>query len=143
MALLKSTTVDQVAEAVRRADPTDRLVVTLAALPGGSPWTHALICGQFDIERYFLTLTERAVMVHDIKFLRHRPGRLLHRIPRAEAARGFTDLHRRMLWSYFRFHLPGEAQATRLNVRRAWRPELDRLAAALTAEQPAAPAPVR
>ncbi|MFJ1705614.1 hypothetical protein [Kitasatospora sp. NPDC088346] len=136
MALRKSTIVKQAAEAVRRDDPADRLLVTLTALPGGSPWPHALVAGSFDAEQYFLTLTERSVLVHDIGFLNYRPRTLLHRIPRAEAADGFTDLRRRPLWSHFRLHLPGDAGPTRLNVRRAWRPELDRMAAALASERP-------
>ncbi|MER8185048.1 hypothetical protein [Kitasatospora sp. NPDC094015] len=131
MALRKSSTVEQVAEAVRRADPDDRPVVTLAVLPGPSPWRSALMSGQFDAEEYFFTLTEHTVLLHRIEFLRHRPGAPAYALPRSEAVRRFVPGQRRTLWSWFRFRLPGEPAPTRMNVRRAWRPELDRLADAL------------
>ncbi|MFI6847828.1 hypothetical protein OG535_04510 [Kitasatospora sp. NBC_00085] len=132
MALRKSATVDQVTKAVARDLPTDRPVVTLGVLPGGNMYWPALIGGTFDDDRYFLTLTDRSLAFHDIEPIRFRPRRLVHVVPRAEASQRFGLIRLGVLWNRFGFVLPGDSAPTRMNVRRAWKTELDRLVTELT-----------
>ncbi|MEU8925480.1 hypothetical protein AB0D10_31875 [Kitasatospora sp. NPDC048545] len=130
MALRKSTMVKQVAEAVARDLPGEQPVATVGVLRGGSPYRYALI-GVFDNNDCFVTLTDRSLAFHDVDPIRVRPQGLAHRVPLPDVARRLVPLRRGLLWSHFGFVLPGDRNATRLNVCRAWYPELNRLLDAL------------
>ncbi|MFJ1709237.1 hypothetical protein [Kitasatospora sp. NPDC088346] len=122
-------------ETTRPADPTDRVVVTLTVAPGGTRWMSYLISGQSDPEGYVITVTERFMRIHRVTGLLYRPREPRHTISRPDAARRITGVRRGHPWSSFRFVLPGAAgEPTRLNVRRHWRPELDRFTAVLAAD---------
>ncbi|MER8185363.1 hypothetical protein [Kitasatospora sp. NPDC094015] len=137
MAILKSTMQEQVAQAIAAIEPNDRPVVTFHTITGPSPWimNELGLIGQLFVKYYFVTLTERVVVVHRAGRLANRPKELVHVIP-LEQARGLvSDVRRRTLWSSLRFQFPGEAKPTRLNVARYWRTELDQFVPGLTGEQ--------
>ncbi|MGP8302229.1 hypothetical protein ACTPOK_30780 [Streptomyces inhibens] len=132
MGLTKSTTVGQVAEAVRQSDPLARPVVTLAVGSGRHPLlTTLLSLGIGDADSFFVTLTDRSVLFHEVASTSYRPGKLRYAIEREQVRTRIGEFHRRPLWSIFQFRFPGDAEATWLNVRRAWRPEMDRFLDAL------------
>ncbi|MEU9131533.1 hypothetical protein AB0D08_26075 [Kitasatospora sp. NPDC048540] len=140
MAIRKSTMQEQVAQAIAAIEPNDRPVVTFHTITGPSPWimNELGLIGQFFVKYYFVTLTERVVVVHRAGRLANKPKELVHVIP-LEQARGLVgNVRRRTLWSSLRFSFPGDQKPTRLNVARYWRAELDQFVPALTGEQIAA-----
>ncbi|MFD8543789.1 hypothetical protein [Streptomyces sp. NPDC059649] len=132
MGLIKSTTVAQVAEAVGQSDPLARPVVTLGVGSGRHPFLSAMLSdGVGDSDSFFVTLTDRSVLFHEVQAARSRPGKLRYDIEREQVRTRIGEVRRGFLWSTFRFRFPGDTEATWLNVRRAWRPEMDRFLAAL------------
>ncbi|MBL1090674.1 MULTISPECIES: hypothetical protein [Streptomyces] len=127
MGFTKSTTVAQVAEAVRQSDPPARPVVTLGVGSGRHPFLYALLSGGIaDGDTFFVTLTDRSVLFHEVASAGSQPGKLRYDVGHEQVRRRIEQVRRRPLWSTFRFRFPGEAEAVWLNVRRAWRPEMDR-----------------
>ncbi|WP_405494735.1 hypothetical protein [Streptomyces sp. NBC_00096] len=137
MAIRKSTMQEQVAQAIREIEPNDRPVVTFHTITGPSPWlmNELGLIGQLFVKYYFVTLTERVVVVHRASRMSNRPKELVHVIPLDEARTLVTDVKRNALWSSLRFRLPGEEKPTRLNINRYWRTELDQFVPALTGVQ--------
>ncbi|GGO90189.1 hypothetical protein [Wenjunlia tyrosinilytica] len=131
MALRKSTILAQVAEKVLEAEPGSAPVVTVSVAVGSKPWVRALMW-DLDNDTYFITLTERLVLFHEINAMNYRAQKLKYAIPRAQAALSLSRVRRGFLFSSFHLLLPGEPHATRMDVRRAWRPDMDRFVAALT-----------
>jgi len=134
MAIRKSTMQEQVAEAIAAIEPSDRPVVTFHTVTGPSPWLMSQLglIGQLFVKYYFVTLTERVVVVHHASRMSNRPKELAFVIP-LEQARGLvTQVDRGTLWSSLRFQFPGEEKPTRLNIGRYWRAELDQFVPALT-----------
>jgi hypothetical protein len=123
----KSTVVQQVRDHLQEARPGDRPLVTLGVFAGGSPWWgwEALLSGGAVEDNHYLTLTEEALLVHEITTEHAQPGELRYEIAKCQAPDHIADVRRRILWSSFRFRLPGEAKSTRMNVRRVWRTEMD------------------
>ncbi|MEV4611948.1 hypothetical protein AB0K43_05015 [Kitasatospora sp. NPDC049258] len=137
MAIRKSTMQEQVAQAIAAIEPNDRPVVTFHTITGPSPWimNELGLIGQLFVKYYFVTLTERVVVVHRAGRLANRPKELVHVIPLEQARELVSDVRRRTLWSSLRFQFPGEPKPTRLNIARYWRAELDQFVPALTGEQ--------
>ncbi|MEU9123876.1 hypothetical protein AB0C96_29110 [Streptomyces sp. NPDC048506] len=132
MGLIKSTTLAQVAEAVRQSDPLAHPVVTLAVGSGRHPLLSTLLsCGIADNDTFFVTLTDRSVLFHEVASTGYRPGKLRYDMEREQFHTRIDEVRRRPLWSTFRFRFPGETKTAWLNVRRAWRPEMDRFFEAL------------
>lgn len=132
MGLIKSTTVAQAAEAVRRSDPLARPVVTLGVGTGRHPFLHTMLSlGIADGDSFFVTLTDRSVLFHEVASAGYRPGKLRYDIEREQVRTRISEVRRRPLWSTFQFRFPGDAEAACLNVRRVWRPEMDRFLDAL------------
>ncbi|MFI2188167.1 hypothetical protein [Streptomyces sioyaensis] len=127
MGLIKSTTVAQVAEAVWESDPLARPLVTLGVGSGRHPFLYAVLSGGIAAsDTFFVTLTDRSVLFHEVASAGYRPGKLRYTVEREEARTRIGTVRRRPLWSTFRFRFPGDAEAVWLNVQRAWRPEMDR-----------------
>lgn len=127
MAILKSTMQEQVAAAIAAIEPTDRPVVTFHTITGPSPWlmNELGLIGQLFVKYYFVTLTERVVVVHRAARMSNRPKELVHVIPIEQARVSISDVRRNTLWSSLRFQFPNEAKPTRLNIGRLWRSEMD------------------
>ncbi|MGW1840798.1 hypothetical protein [Streptomyces sp. NPDC002067] len=124
MAMLKSTMKQQVAEAVARAAPGDRALVTFQALTGPVPWLTGGLLGHLVATYYFVTLTDRAVVLHHQE-VSQRPTDIAYAIPREQAHALVTEARLRPLWSVVRLALPGAPAPVRLNVHRMWRAELE------------------
>lgn len=137
MAIRKSTMQEQVAQAIREIEPTDRPVVTFHTITGPSPWlmNELGLIGQLFVKYYFVTLTEQVVVVHRASRVSNRPKELVHVIPLAEARDKVTDVNRNTLWSSLRFLFPGDEKPTRLNINRYWRSELDQFVPGLRGNQ--------
>ncbi|MFI6445123.1 hypothetical protein [Kitasatospora sp. NPDC050543] len=137
MAIRKSTMQEQVAQAIAAIEPTDRPIVTFHTITGPSPWLmNALgLIGQLFVKYYFVTLTERVVVVHRASRMSNRPQELLYVVPLEQARVVVSDIKRNPLWSSLRFHFPNEEKPTRLNVARYWRSELDVFVPALTGQR--------
>ncbi|MFG3113676.1 hypothetical protein ACGF4C_04720 [Streptomyces sp. NPDC048197] len=132
MGLVKSTTVAQVIEAVRQSDPLARPVVTLGVGSGRHPLLYTVLSGGIaDNDSFFITLTDRSVLFHEVTSAGYRPGKLRYSVEHEQVRTRISDVRRRPLWSTFRFRFPGEAKPVWLNVRRGWRPEMDRFLDAL------------
>ncbi|BDM74438.1 hypothetical protein HEK616_79250 (plasmid) [Streptomyces nigrescens] len=132
MGLIKSTTLVQVTEAVRQSDPLAHPVVTLAVGSGRHPLLSTLLsCGIGDNDTFFVTLTDRSVLFHKVASTGYRPGKLRYDVEHEQVRTRIGEVRRRPLWSTFRFRFPGDTEAAWLNVRRAWRPEMDRFLDAL------------
>ncbi|MFB7668638.1 hypothetical protein ACFC1R_32755 [Kitasatospora sp. NPDC056138] len=131
MALRKATMVRQVEEAVRLIDPADPPITTFGVFLGRNPWVTSVLFDGVVCDSYLVTATARAVHVHDVEVLRHRPGRLVHTLGRPDAVQRIAGVRHHLLWSSFRFLLPGDTEPAPMNVRRVWRPELDRFTAVL------------
>ncbi|GAB7028662.1 hypothetical protein AB0G35_23850 [Streptomyces sp. NPDC021749] len=132
MGLIKSTTVAQAAEAVRQSDPLARPVVTLGVGSGRHPFLSALLSGGIaDNDSFLVTLTDRSVLFHEVASTGYRPGKLRYAIEREQVHGRIGEVRRRPLWTTFRFRFPVDTEAVWLNVRRAWRPEMDRFLDAL------------
>ncbi|GAA5012838.1 hypothetical protein [Kitasatospora paranensis] len=134
MAIRKSTMQEQVAEAIAAIEPNDRPVVTFHTVTGPNPWLMSQLglIGQLFVKYYFVTLTERVVVVHRAARMSNRPQELLHVIPLEQARGLISQVDRGAVWSSMRLHLPGDEKPTRLNVGRYWRAELDQFVPALT-----------
>ncbi|MEV4557461.1 hypothetical protein AB0K51_10745 [Kitasatospora sp. NPDC049285] len=134
MAILKSTMQEQVAAAIAAIEPNDRPVVTFHTITGPSPWlmNELGLIGQLFVKYYFVTLTERVVVVHRAARMSNRPKELVHVIPIEQARTLVSDVRRNTIWSSLRFQFPGEQKPTRLNIGRYWRNELDVFVPALT-----------
>lgn len=134
MPIRKSAMREQVAQAITQINPADPAIVTLHCITGPSPWLMSPLgsIGQLFVTYYFITVTDQAVIFHKAGRVSNRPKDLVAVIPRAEAQTLISDVRRNTLWSSFRFQLPGEPKPTRINIARSWRPEMDRLLAALT-----------
>lgn len=131
MGFTKSTTMSQVAEAVRKSDPFARPLVTMGVGRGRHPFLSAMLSGGLgDSDDVFFTLTDRHVLIHEVTS-GNRPGKLRYDIEREQFRTRIGEVRRRPLWSIFRFRFPGDTEPAWLNVRRAWRPEMDRFLAAL------------
>ncbi|ANZ20746.1 hypothetical protein SNOUR_37590 [Streptomyces noursei ATCC 11455] len=127
MGFRKPTTVAQVTEAVRKSDPLARPMVTLGVGSGRHPFLYALLSGGIaDGDSFFVTLTDRSVLFHEVASAGYRPGKLRYDIEHEQFRARIGEVRRRVLWSIFRFRFPGESEAAWLNVQRAWRPEMDR-----------------
>ncbi|MFH8382399.1 hypothetical protein ACH4E7_15845 [Kitasatospora sp. NPDC018058] len=136
MALNKPTVIEAVGRSIRQADPGRRPVATLAVVWGEDhPLLDALITGIDTADTHFVTLTDRAVLVHRIRgaFFR-QPDRLTLTLDREEARSAISDVRRGVLWSSFQLQPPGGAKPVRLSVCRAWFPEMDRFLAELAVE---------
>ncbi|MET8453693.1 hypothetical protein [Streptomyces sp. NPDC005209] len=94
---------------------------------GGNPWWgwDALLSGGVIHDSHYITLTEETVLVHEISPGTALPGELRYEIAKSQAQEHITEVRRRTFWSSFRFRLPGDEKATRMNVRRVWRTDLD------------------
>ena len=86
-------------------------------------------------QQYFLTLTNTSVVVNTASRFTNRPGEVVVAFPRH--AIPASNVKRAAVWSKMYLHFPGRPKATRLNIHRYWRGEVDQLSAAL----PAAPEP--
>ncbi|MEW1865063.1 hypothetical protein OG896_25220 [Streptomyces sp. NBC_00669] len=134
MAIRKSTMQEQVAQAIAEINPGDRPIATIHVQTGPSPWLIAAIgaMGTLFVKYYFVTVTEQAVVFHKASRMSARPKELVAAIPRQEAARLISEVHRNTMWSSLKFLLPGQEKPTRLNVARYWRNELDQWVPAAT-----------
>ncbi|MFI0154318.1 hypothetical protein [Streptomyces lydicus] len=140
MGFIKSTTVTQVAEAVGQSDPLARPVVTLGVGSGRHPLLYTLLsAGIADSDTFFVTLTDRSVLFHEVTSAGYRPGKLRYDVEHEQVRTRIGEVRRRFLWSTFRFRFPGDTEAVWLNVKRAWRPEMDRFLAALRQDSPGRP----
>jgi len=141
MAMRKATMKQQLAEAVAQANPGDRVLGTIVAVTGPSPYLIGLLglFGQLIIKYYFVTVTDQAVLFHRVNRYTGRPKEIVHAVPRGQFP-GVSDVRLNPLWSSFRTVLPGDPSPTRLNVGRQWRPELEQLHQLLgaAAQQPPA-----
>ncbi|MFE7302449.1 hypothetical protein [Streptomyces sp. NPDC057579] len=132
MGLIKRTNVAQAAEAVRQSNPLARPVVTLGVGSGRHPFLSTLLSGGIaDSDSFFVTLTDRSVLFHQVASAGYRPGKLRYAIEREQVQMRISEVRRRPLWSTFRFRFPGDTKAAWLYVRRSWRPEMDRFLDAL------------
>ncbi|MFF1870896.1 hypothetical protein [Streptomyces sp. CB03911] len=136
MAIRKSTIQEQVAQAIASIEPNDRPVATFQSITGPSPWLmNSLgLIGQLLVKYYYVTLTERVVVVHRASRLSNRPQEIVYVVPLEQARTLVSDVKRNPLWSSLQFHFPGEEKATRLNVHRYWRAELDVFVPGLTGQ---------
>ncbi|MFJ1754466.1 hypothetical protein [Kitasatospora sp. NPDC088134] len=141
MAIRKSTMQEQVAAAIAAIEPNDRPVTTFHTITGPSPWlmNELGLIGQLFVKYYFVTLTERVVVVHKASRMSNRPKELVHVIPLDQARASISDVRRNTLWSSLRFQLPGEPKPTRLNIGRYWRAEMDVFTAGLLGGGPGVP----
>ncbi|WP_406000523.1 hypothetical protein [Streptomyces sp. NBC_00829] len=140
MAMKKATIQQQVAAAIAQANPGDRPIVTIQAVAGPSVWLMSMLglIGQAFLTYYFVTVTDQAVVVHKAGRMSNRPREIAFALTPAEVQGMIGDIKRNAVWSSFRFHLPGQAQPTRMNVHRIWRTEMDQLLGTLTGYQPPA-----
>ncbi|MFE3107520.1 hypothetical protein ACFXKJ_07080 [Kitasatospora indigofera] len=136
MAIRKSTIQEQVAQAIASIEPNDRPVATFQSITGPSPWLMSALglIGQLLVKYYYVTLTERVVVVHRASRLSNRPQEIVYVVPLEQARTLVGDIRRNPLWSSLQFHFPGEEKATRLNVHRYWRAELDTFVPGLTGQ---------
>jgi hypothetical protein len=140
MSRRKVTMQGQIAQAIQQVNPYDRVITTLYAIEGPSPWLTAVVSqgligaliGQLFVNYYFVTVTEQAVVFHRADRLLGRPKEMVMAFPRQQAAMSISDYRRNAVWSSFRFHLPGQEKPSRINVHRQWRPELDQFMWGLT-----------
>lgn len=147
MAIRKAKQKQQVIEKLAAAAPPgETFIATVHAETGPSPWLNILfdevpVLGPIMALRrkyYFLTLTNTSVVVNSASRVTNRPGDVVAVFPRQAFPAG--QLKRGSVWSSLYLQLPGSAKATRLNVHRYWRNELDQLSAAIPAQ--AAPSPL-
>ncbi len=141
MAIRKSTMQEQVAAAIAAIEPNDRPVTTFHTVTGPSPWLTQQfgLIGQLFVKYYFVTLTQRVVVIHRASRVSNRPLELLHVIPLDQARASISDVRRNTLWSSLRFLIPGEPQPTRLNIHRYWRTEMDAFTGGLLGGGPGVP----
>lgn len=134
MAVRKATMREQVVQAVAQANPSDRVHITVATVTGPTPWLSVGflgLIGQFFIKYYFVSVTDQAVILHRLHRITQRPQEIVHAVPRAQFQGLVGEVQLNPLWSWFRMVLPGEAEATRFNVHRQWRAELEQLLTAV------------
>ncbi|WP_311203375.1 hypothetical protein [Streptomyces gossypii] len=142
MAVRKGTMKEQVAEAVAQAYPGDRALVTIGTVTGPTPWLTTGVLGaigQLMVKYYFVTVTEQAVVLHRLHRMTQRPKEVVHLVPRAQLQGRLGEVQLNPLWSWFRFTLPGGTKATRFNVNRIWREELEQLLPLLSGAQHGGP----
>ncbi|MFC8722764.1 hypothetical protein [Kitasatospora sp. NPDC057198] len=142
MAIVKSTIQQQVADAIAQVEPNDRPVAIIQTITGPSPWLMngvLGIIGQAFIKYYFVTLTQRVVVIHRTSRISNRPQEVLYVIPLEQARASLSDVRRNTLWSSLRFQLPNEPKPTRMNVHRMWRAEMDTFVNGLIGGAPGVP----
>lgn len=119
------------------APPGEQVSVFFEAMTGPSPW---LVAALSEIPLvglivalvrniYFVALTNTSVVVVGASKFTNRPTNLVAAEHFAEAK--FSDLKIAPVWSKVYYQMPGQAKATRLNVHRKWRNELDALVRAV------------
>jgi hypothetical protein len=127
MAFRKKAMQKQIAEAVVQANPSDQPIVTMYSVTGSNPTFMAFlgIIWTLMITQYFFTVTQQAVVIHRASKMTTRPKEIVHVLAHAQAASLISDVQVRRTWSSFRILFPGDREATRLNVPRVWRAELE------------------
>lgn len=131
MALRKAKMQEQVAEEIRKADPGETPVVTVFGVTGSHPGLSGAfgMIGQAFVVYYFVTVTDRSVILHRSKKLDNRPQSVECTIDRQEAKGLISEVRLHKVWNSFQLQIPGRPKPTRINVHRVWRGELDRLLA--------------
>ncbi|MBB5939099.1 hypothetical protein [Streptomyces zagrosensis] len=139
MAMRKAKVQEQVVQAVARSNPGDRLVATVHGISGPAPQlTMAFgFIMLFVVKYYFVTVTERAVVVHRAAKFTGRPGDVVFNLPREQAHGIASEVRHGRQWNSFRLLFPGAAKPTRINVAAPWANDLGRLLSALGAAAPA------
>jgi hypothetical protein len=140
MAILRATQKAQVIEKLSQAAPAgETFIACVHAETGPSPWLNTLLdripfvglIVAFTRRFYFLTLTNTSVVVNSASRWTNRPGEIVAVFPRQ--AMPVDRVKRATLWSSMYVWFPGESKATRLNIHRYWRDELDQLIASFPA----------
>jgi hypothetical protein len=141
MADRKTARQQEVAQSIYQANPSDRVITTMHAIAGPSPWLMAVLAqggligaliGQLFMDYYYVTLTDQAVVFHRASSITGRPKELQTAIPRLPAAHSLSDFRRNTVWSCFWFQFPDRQKPTRINVHRKYRAELDQFVWSLT-----------
>jgi hypothetical protein len=152
MAIRRAKQKAQVIEKLRASAPAgETFIACVHGETGPSPWLNALfdevpflgLIVALTRRFYFFTLTESHVVVNSANRFTNRPGDIVVVFPRA--AFPASRFKRGAMWSRFYLEFPGKSRATRINVHRYWRAELDGLSAAFPAGEipdPAGTGPV-
>lgn len=145
MAIRRARQKAQVIEKLTSVAPAgETFIACVHAETGPSPWLNSLfdqvpgvgLAVALTRKFYFFTLTNTSVVVNSANRFTNRPGDVVAVFPRADFP--VTRVKRAAVWSKFYVQFPTAAKATRLNVHRFWRVELDELAIAFpVAEIPA------
>lgn len=138
MAIRKAKVQEQVAEAVARSHPGDRPLATVHAVSGPPP-PLMLFFGfimLFVVKYYFVTVTDRALVVHRAVKFTGRPGEVVFSLPREQARYIVGGVRHGHRWHTFRLTFPGDTRPTRMNVAGVWSAEFGHLLHALGAAQP-------
>ncbi|MEV6791824.1 hypothetical protein AB0M87_07450 [Streptomyces sp. NPDC051320] len=140
MAIRKSTIQEQLSAAIYSVNPGDRPLVSVQAIAGPNPMLVGLlgIIGQAFLTYYFITVTEQAVLIHQVNRMSNRPQEIAYALPPAQAMRSVSDINRGALWSSFRFQLPDQPMPVKMNVHRQWRAEMDQMLGMLNGYRPTA-----
>ncbi len=111
------------------APPGEQFVVSFEAITGPSPWVDDLPYVRYVMlfirRYYFVVLTNTSVVIVGANKWTNRPTKLI--CAEHYSAAQFGDMKLNPLWSKVYYRLPHTGEATRLNVHRRWRKELDAL----------------
>jgi hypothetical protein len=145
MAIRKAKIAAQFQQAIQPSlEPGEQYRVGTLAQSGPTPWLQGalgiLMMMFFGMRYYFIAVTDRRVLFFRGSLMTVRPkafewsdplgsGRLLD--VNADAT----------LWSHFKYTRPAETKATRFNVHRIWRAELQEVLSAVTGSAAAPPMP--
>ncbi len=140
MAIRRAKQKAQVMEKLAASAPAgEQFIACVHGETGPSPWLNALfdevpflgLIVALSRRQYFFTLTNTSVVVNSANRFSNRPGEVVAVFPRTSVP--VSKYNRATVWSRFYVQFADGGKATRINVHRLWRAELDQLAEAFPA----------
>jgi hypothetical protein len=147
MAVRRETVKKQFGEALANGglEPGEQIVAGVLSQSGPTPWLTGAIGLVFmlllGMKYYFIAVTDRRVLFAQASLMSARPkGVVAWADPLGAGVVSDVDASAK-LWSHFRYQRPGQPKATRFNVHRVWREDLQQVLAAMQAGPGSQPVP--
>jgi len=146
MAFRKATIEEQFDSAIAGVlEPGEEVRAGVLTQAGPTPWLTGAIgivlMLALGMRYYFVAVTDRRVIFFGASLMNVKPTKLGWADPIGTGTLSDVDAGA-ALWSHFKYQRPGDAKATRFNVHRMWRDELQQVLSAASSAPLPAPPPV-